>query len=74
MTELRPSKSPATNSENMTSGAATFRRLTPQLRIAVTSLFRANIPRVSRVAIKMASGAIWKTMAGSFSRKYASTV
>ena len=50
-------------------GAVTQSKLTPQLRMAVISWPRESNPNVSNVAIRMASGAIWKEIAGTLSMK-----
>ena len=50
-------------------GVVTRSKLTPQLRMAVISWPRESNPNVSNVAIRMASGAIWKDIAGTLSMK-----
>ncbi|MCG3778785.1 MAG: hypothetical protein JW388_1512 [Nitrospira sp.] len=50
-------------------GAVIQGRLMPQLRMAVISWPRMSSPNVRSVAMRMASGAIWKKIAGVLSRK-----
>jgi len=45
-------------------GSAIFFRLMPQLCMAIISLERENVPRVSRVDIRTANGMIWLMMDG----------
>ena len=51
-------------------GAVIQGKLMPQLRMAVISWPRESNPKVSKVAIRTASGAIWKEIAGILRMKY----
>ena len=67
--ELKSKSTREIPAAKMMKGAVIQGKLMPQLRIAVISWPRESRPNVRRVAIRMASGAIWKEIAGALSRK-----
>ena len=73
MVELKSKSMRVIPAAKMIKGEVIQSRLMPQLRMAVISWPRESNPKVSNVAMRMASGAIWNEIAGVLRRKYVRT-
>ena len=73
MVELKSKSTRVIPAARAIKGEVIQSKLIPQLRIAVISWPRDSKPNVSSVAIRIASGAIWKEIAGTLRKKYVRT-
>src|SRR3954465_9736915 len=73
MVELKSKSTKVIPAAKTRKGEVIQSKLIPQLRMAVISWPRDSKPKVSSVAIRMASGAIWKEIAGVLRKKYVKT-